>query len=318
MVIAGPTASGKSALALALARGLAPRFRGEIVNADSLQLYVGMDIGSAKVPLEERQGIPHHLFDVRNPNEVFTAGEYSRLGRNLLEEIRTRHALPILVGGAGFYLKALFDGLAPGPTRDSSYREELMALEAREEGALHRALALVDSDAASRIHANDTNKLIRALEVIHNTQKPLSEMYSAPTEKLQNFRALWIGLEPEREALRARIAERTEHMFAQGLIDEVVRLRALGYGPEAKAMESVGYKQVQAYLEGTMTLAAAKDDITLRTRQYAKRQLTWFRKETASRPIHWLKGFGHEAAIQAQAESLSKQFLGDPIENSFR
>lgn len=318
VVIAGPTASGKSALAMALARGLAPRFQGEIVNADSLQLYVGMDIGSAKVPLEERQGIPHHFFDVRNPDEVFTAGEYSRLGRKLLEDIRARHALPILVGGAGFYLKALFDGLAPGPARDSAYREELAAMESREEGALHRALALVDPDAASRIHANDTNKLIRALEVIHNTQKPLSEIYSAPTEKLQNFRALWIGLEPEREALRARILERTEHMFAQGLVDEVVRLRALGYGPEAKAMESVGYKQVQAYLEGTMTLAEAMDDITLRTRQYAKRQLTWFRKETESRPIHWLKGFGHDAAIQAQAESLSQQFLRDPIENSFR
>jgi tRNA dimethylallyltransferase len=321
VVIAGPTASGKSALALELAQWLKRQetgWRGEIVNADSLQLYVGMDIGSAKVQLEERQGIPHHLFDVRNPNEVFTAGEYSRLGRKLLEEIRARHALPILVGGAGFYLKALFDGLAPAPTRDSAYREELNEMEAREAGALHRALALVDPEAAGRIHANDINKLIRALEVIHNTRKPLSEMQSAATEKLENFRALWIGLEPEREALRARIAERTEHMFAEGLVDEVVRLRALGYGPEAKAMESVGYKQVQAYLDGAMTLEEAKEDITLRTRQYAKRQLTWFRKETESRPIHWLKGFGHEAAIQAQAESLLKQFLSDPIENSFR
>lgn len=321
VVIAGPTASGKSALALALAQRVKqqfPEWPGEIVNADSLQLYVGMDIGSAKVPLEERQGIPHHLFDVRNPDEVFTAGEYSRLGRKLLEEIRARHALPILVGGAGFYLKALFDGLAPGPARDLIYREHLTALEGREPGALHRALVEADPSAAARIHANDTNKLIRALEVIHNTQRPLSEMQSAPTEKLQNFRALWMGLEPEREALRARIGERTEHMFAEGLVDEVVRLRALGYGPGAKAMESVGYKQVQAHLEGAMTLGEAKEDITLRTRQYAKRQLTWFRKETESRPIHWLKGFGHDAAIQAQAESLLQQFLRDPIENSFR
>jgi tRNA dimethylallyltransferase len=320
-VIAGPTASGKSALAAALAEWLArefPEWPAEIVNADSLQLYRGMDIGSAKPSLDERQRFPHHLFDVRNPNEVFTAGEYSRLGRDLLSEIRARHALPMLVGGAGFYLRALFDGLAPGPGRDHEYRERLAAIEERRTGALHRALRRVDPAAAARIHGNDSHKLIRALEVIHDTQRPLTVAHQAQAEKLQGFCCLWIGLEPEREALRARIADRTEHMFAQGLVEEVVRLRTFGYGPEAKAMESVGYTQVQAYLDGTMTLEEAKSDITLRTRQYAKRQLTWFRKETDTRPIHWLKGFGHEEAIQAQAQSLLKHFLTDSIKKTSR
>jgi tRNA dimethylallyltransferase len=318
-VIAGPTASGKSALAAALARWLAeqfPEWPAEIVNADSLQLYRGMDVGSAKPTLDERQEFPHHFFDVRNPDEVFTAGDYSRLGRELLSQIRARHSLPMLVGGAGFYLKALFDGLAPGPGRDEAYRHRLLALEKRRGGALHRALRRVDAAAAARIHRHDGNKLMRALEVIHNTQKPLTVVHQAELEKLQGFAFLWIGLEPEREALRARIADRTERMFAQGLVEEVVRLRTLGYGPEAKAMESVGYKQVQAHLAGTMTLDEARSDVTLRTRQYAKRQLTWFRKETATRPIHWLKGFGHEEAIQAQAKSLLKQFLTDPIKKT--
>ncbi len=320
-VIAGPTASGKSALAAELAQWLArehPEWPVEIINADSLQLYRGMDIGSAKPSLQERQEFPHHFFDVRNPDEVFTAGDYSRLGRELLSQIRARHAFPMLVGGAGFYLRALFDGLAPGPGRDDEYRQRLAALEERRGGALHRALRRLDPSAAARIHAHDGNKLIRALEVIHNTQTPLSVVHQTETQKLQGFACLWIALDPEREALRSRIAERTEHMFAQGLLEEVVRLRTLGYGPEAKAMESVGYKQIQAYLSGTMTLEEAKSDITLRTRQYAKRQLTWFRKETETRPIHWLKGFGHEAAIQAQAKSLLKQFLTDPIEKTSR
>lgn len=321
VVIAGPTASGKSALAIHLAQWLpqhCPGFRGEIVNADSLQLYRGMDIGSAKVTLEEQQGIPHHLFDVRNPDEVFTAGDYSRMGRSLLGEIRARHALPILVGGAGFYLKALFDGLAPAPGRDGDYRARLVALEGRRPGALHRALRLLDRAAAQRIHAHDTNKLIRALEVIHKTRVSLSQVQAAAPEPLQGFRALWIVLAPERESLRARIAQRTEGMFAAGLIQEVTRLRAAGYGPEAKAMESVGYKQVQAYLEGATSLENAKLDITLRTSQYAKRQLTWFRKEAKSRPLHWMPGFGHDSALQAQAESLLKQFLTQPVENFSR
>lgn len=320
-VIAGPTASGKSALALGLARWLKrqfPDWPGELVNADSLQIYRGMDIGSAKVSLEERQEFPHHLFDVRNPNEVFTAGDYSRMGRSLLEEIRARHALPILVGGAGFYLKALFDGLAPSPTRDEALRDRLTSLEGRHPGALHRALRLADALAAARIHANDTNKLIRALEVIHNTRSTLTNVHTVPTAKLEGFHSLWICLDPDREALRTRIAERTGHMFAQGLVAEVVRLREEGYGPQAKAMESVGYKQAQALLERTMTLDEAQSDITLRTRQYAKRQVTWFRKETNLRPIHWLKGFGHDPAIQAQAESLLKQFLTDLIKKTSR
>lgn len=313
-VVAGPTASGKSALALWLAKNCG----GEIVNADSLQIYRGMDIGSAKVQPAEREGIAHHLFDVRNPDEVFTAGEYSRLARTALSEIAARGAVPIVVGGAGFYLRALFDGLAPSPASHPGLRERFERAEARRPGMLHRALRRWDARAAERIHAKDLHKLIRALEVMYQARQPLSAVQSCDTEALTGFRSLWIGLEPNREMLRARIQRRTTQMFADGLVEEVQRLREAGYGPGAKAMESVGYKQVQAYLDGRMSLEMAQTEITLRTGQYAKRQLTWFRKETATRSIQWLRGFGHEPAIQAQAESLLKQLLTEPIEKIFR
>jgi tRNA dimethylallyltransferase len=302
LVIAGPTASGKSALAVHLARKL----RGEIVNCDSLQLYRGMDIGTAKPSMVEREIVPHHLYDVRDPDQVFTAGEYSRLARPVLAEIAQRRNLPIVTGGAGFYLRALLEGLFPGPTRSDSLRERLLQIEQKRPGMLHRLLNRWDITSASRIHANDVNKTVRALEVILTERQPLSEAYRKERGKLKGFGSLKIGLNPPRAELRARIARRTVAMFQQGLLDEVQNLSARGYGRDAKAMESVGYRQAHAVLNQELTIEQAIADTTLRTGQYAKRQLTWFRRDPE---FVWLEGFGEDSAVQAQAESALQQFL---------
>lgn len=306
LILAGPTASGKSALALHLAQ----QFGGEIVNCDSLQLYRGMDIGTAKPSLSERQIVPHHLFDVRNPNQVFTAGEYSRLARPVLSEISQRGRLPIVTGGAGFYLRALLDGLFPGPSREDALRGRLARIEDRRPGQLHRLLQRWDAPSAVRIHPHDRNKLIRALEVIQLARLPLSTAQQQARQPLEGFRILKLGLAPPRPALRARILARTRQMFAAGLVEEVRALAELGYSRDCKAMEAVGYRQAHAVLAGEMTIEEAIADTALRTAQYAKRQLTWFRRDTA---MVWLPGFGEESAVLSQAESLLINFLSGSI-----
>jgi tRNA dimethylallyltransferase len=306
LILAGPTASGKSALALRLAQ----RFRGEIVNCDSLQIYRGMDIGTAKPSLSERQIVPHHLFDVRNPNQVFTAGEYSRLARPLLLEISQRGHLPIVTGGAGFYLRALLEGLFPGPARENQLRERLARIEDRRPGQLHRLLERWDAPSAARIHPHDRNKLIRALEVIQLVRMPLSRAQQQARQPLAGFRILKLGLAPPRDALRERILHRTRQMFAAGLLDEVAALSTQGYGRDSKAMEAVGYRQAHAVLAGEMTVDEAIADTALRTAQYAKRQMTWFRRDLQ---ITWLTGFGEESAVLSQSESLLIEFLSGSI-----
>lgn len=302
VVLVGPTASGKSALGLHLAQ----KFEGEIVNGDSLQIYRGMDIGTAKPTLAERQTVPHYLFDVRDPNQVFTAGEYSRIARPVLHEIASRHHLPIVIGGAGFYLKALLEGLFPGPQRVDALRERLQTLEQRRAGSLHRILSCWDDASALRIHSSDVNKLIRALEIIIAERQPLVEAHRRERNRLEGFTVLKLGIHPERALLRGRIEQRTRKMFETGLLDEVAALRAQGYGPEAKAMESVGYRQAQAHLDQQMTLDEAISNTTIRTSQYAKRQMTWFRRDPE---VLWLKGFGDDPAVQALAESHLNNFL---------
>ncbi len=304
LVIAGPTASGKSALAIALGK----RYAGEIVNCDSLQIYRGMDIGTAKPSVVERQSLPHFLFDVRNPDQVFTAGEYSRVARPILREIAGRGHLPIVIGGAGFYLKALLEGLFPGPQRSETVRQRLNRMESRRAGSLHRVLTCWDAVSAQRIHANDTNKLIRALEVMLAERQTLVDSHRKQRNRLEGFRVLKLGLRPDRGLLRTRIDQRTRKMYSQGLIEEVRRLRNEGYGPDAKAMEAVGYKQANAVLDDHISLEAAIAETTLRTAQYAKRQMTWFKRDSE---IVWLDGFGDDPAVQSLAQSrLDELFTG--------
>lgn len=300
IVVAGPTGSGKSDLALALAR----EFGGEIVNCDSLQLYRGMNVGTAKTPAAERGGIVHHLLDILEPDQVFNAGDYAALARPLLREIAERGILPIVVGGTGFYLRALLDGLAEGPKRDDALREDLTRRERRRTGALHRILKRLDGEVAARIHANDHNKLIRAIEICLLSRRPATEVFAAGREPLEGFRTLKLVLDPPRAELHARIAARTRAMFDGGLVEEVQGLLNSGVPKGAKAFESIGYKQALEVLNGAISREQAIELTTIATRQYAKRQWTWFRREGN---IHWLNGFGGEAGVLAQAGALIRE-----------
>ena len=301
VVVAGPTGSGKSDLAIALAE----TFQGEIVNCDSLQLYRHLNIGTAKTPDSERRGIPHHLFDIVNPDEVFTAGDYSRLARATVKEIAGRGKLPIVVGGTGFYLRALLDGLFPGPVRNAGLRARLM----RRPGSLHKLLHRFDPPAAARIHANDTNKLIRALEVCLLARIPISALHAQSTEPLAGFRILKLGLDPPRAALVERLNHRCIEMFEAGLADEVRQVVARGFASGSKAFESIGYREAILYIGGVLTLDEAVAATQTSTRRYAKRQRTWFRREEG---ILWLEGFGNLSKTIETANGLVQNFLQIP------
>jgi tRNA dimethylallyltransferase len=302
VAVLGPTGSGKSELALRLAT----EFGGEIVNCDSLQVYRHFDIGTAKLPPGERRGIPHHLIDVLNPDELFTAGEYARVAAGVVEEISARGRLPVLAGGTGFYLRALLDGLFPGPARDQALRDRLAAREARRPGSLHRLLARFDPATARKIHPHDLPKVTRALEICLVARRPASELFREGRAGLRGYRSLKLGLWPGRDALYDRVNLRCEKMFDAGLVDEVRRILALGYSPEVKPFESVGYKQALQLVRGELTQREAVFYAQRNTRNYAKRQLTWFRKESG---MVWLKGFGDEEEVWEQARERSKQFL---------
>ncbi len=272
----GPTASGKSDLAL----DLAERLNGEIVNYDSVQVYRGFDIGSAKLPPGERRGIPHHLIDILDPGEPFSAGEYARRARSALVEIRKRGRTPVLVGGTGFYLRALLDGLFEGPGRDEELRKRL-ARSAGRHGSdyLHRLLTRLDSRSAARIHPNDEPKLMRALEVCFLEGEPMSKAFERGLRPLAGFRVVRLGLDPPREALYQRINRRAEAMFERGLPEEVRALLAAGAPRAAWAFGALGYRQALALLEGTLSVDEAVEETARKTRNYAKRQLTWFRRQ---------------------------------------
>ena len=300
VVVAGPTGSGKSDLAIALAE----TFPGEIVNCDSLQLYRYLNIGTAKTPEAERRGVPHHLFDIVLPEEVFTAGDYSRLARAVVKEIAGRGKLPIVAGGTGFYLRALLNGLFPGPGRNDDLRARLL----RRPGSLHKLLHRFDPPAAARIHANDTKKLIRALEVCLLARRPISSLHAQGTEPLTGFRILKIGLDPPRAELLERLNHRCTKMFEAGLADEVQQVIALGYPPTAKAFESIGYREAILYLAGEFTPDEAIAATQVATRQYAKRQRTWFRREPG---ILWLEGFGNSTQTIETANCFVQSFLNN-------
>ena len=299
VLLLGPTGSGKTALSLELGE----RFGGEIVSCDSVAVYRGMDLGTAKPTKEERARLPHHLIDVADPNQPFTAGEYSRRARAALREIASRGHLPIVTGGTGLYLRALTDGLFAGPARQQELRDRLQRSRKKYgEGWLHRLLLRLDPASAARIHANDVSKLIRAIEVCLAARKPLSQVMAR--DPLTGFRLLRIGLNPPRQELYARLNQRAAEMFAAGLVEETRGLLDR-FGP-VKALDSLGYRQALAVLAGTLSAEAATEAAQQGHRNYAKRQLTWFRREPE---VHWITGFGDEPEVLREANELVQSNL---------
>jgi tRNA dimethylallyltransferase len=275
IAIVGPTASGKTALALRLAE----RHGGEIVSCDSLSVYRGLDVGSAKPLAEERARVPHHLLDVVAPDADFSAAEYARLARAALRGITARGRLPIVAGGTGLYLKALLQGLFEGPSRDPDLRRRLEGIGARfGDARLHRLLVRVDAAAAARIPVRDRVRVVRALEVFARTGRPLSEHHRAGTAPLQGYEPFVVGLAPPREALRAAIERRTDEMIARGLVEEVAALLR-HHGADLRPLQAIGYRQAVAVVKGEVSLEEARRDIVHATLRFAKRQMTWFRHQ---------------------------------------
>jgi tRNA dimethylallyltransferase len=297
LAIIGPTASGKSALGVFLAK----EFIGEVVACDSTQLYRGFDVGTAKPTWTERASVPHHLLDILDPNEDSTAGGYRKRALKVLDDLRARSRLPVFTVGTGLYLRALLDGLADLPLRSEDLRARLRA-SAAEHGAghLHEMLVRLDAAAARQISAADEQKLIRAIEICLLAQKPLTEIHRAGTTPLSGWRVLKIGLRPEREALYQRIHNRTDAMLQAGWLAEVSGLMASALPENAKPFDFIGYRQLRSHLRREITLDAARAAIQQGTRQYAKRQLTWFRRE---QNVHWLEGFGDDRSNQTAARN---------------
>ena len=348
VVILGPTASGKSELALAVAE----RYDGEVINYDSVQVYRRFNVGTAKLSLTERRGIPHHLIDIVEPEELFTAGDYARRAREALSQIRASGRLPVLAGGTGFYLRALLEGLFEGPQRDEALRRRLeWRAEQKSAGYLHRVLRRLDAASAERIHPNDTPKLIRAIEVCLRARTPMSSLWQKGREALAGYNVLRLGLAPPRDALYERIRKRAENMFGGGLVDrsgeeftgdleisgskirlgtpkacatspgpsesatwdtplvdEVQGLLDEGISRRARAFGSLGYRQALDYVDGKLSLDQTIDMTTQLTRRFAKRQLTWFRREP---DVHWVDGFGDDPTLQQNVLGwLEKRLAG--------
>jgi len=296
IAIVGPTAAGKSALALRLAR----RHHGEIVSCDSLAVYRGLDIGSAKPTVAERGGVPHHLVDVVDPGDDFSAADYGRLGRRALREITARGRLPIVVGGTGLYLKALLHGLFAGPSRDPALRGRLEAIAERfGDARLHRLLSRVDPAAAARIPVRDRVRIVRALEVFRQTGRPISELHRGGSEPLEGYSVLVVGIAPERAALGAAVQRRTDEMLERGLVDEVRGLLARGYPSDLRPLQAIGYRQAVMVATGSASLEEARRDMVQATLRFAKRQMTWFRHQA---DVRW-------CADAAAAEALAAGWL---------
>jgi tRNA dimethylallyltransferase len=294
VVLLGPTASGKTALSLALAE----RFNGEVVNCDSVAVYRDFEIGTAKPTAAERARVPHHCVDIVSPEREYSAGEYQLDGRAAIANITARGKLPIVTGGTGLYLRALLEGLFDGPQRSEELRNRLRRSAVRHgAGWLARLLERLDPAAAGRIHANDTPKLIRAIEVSLETRRPITEAWREGAEPLTGYRILRLGLAPERTALYGRIDARAAAMFERGLVAETERLIAK-YGAERRIFGTLGYRQAKQLLAGELSEAQAIEAAQRGHRNYAKRQFTWFRREPE---VRWLTGFGDTPEIQQAA-----------------
>lgn len=279
LVIVGPTAVGKTALSLSLAR----EFQGEVISGDSMQVYRYMDIGTAKASQEERAVVPHHLIDQVDPDVPFSVEEFQQRAQEKIEEVQVRGHLPMLVGGTGLYIQSVTHGYRlPGVKEDPHFREELHQLADREGNeVLHQRLQSVDPEGAARLHPNDRRRVIRALEIFRVTGKPLTEVQ---TQTPPPYQMLWIGLTMPRDRLYERVNLRVDQMMAAGLLHEVEELRERGYHRGLVSMQALGYKELMGYLEGEFSLEKAVDQIKQRTRKFAKRQLSWFRRLSM---IHW-------------------------------
>ena len=284
IVVGGPTASGKSALAVALCR----RLRGEVVSCDSMQLYQGMDIGTATPTPEEMEGVPHHLLSVLQPGTPCSAAAYRNMALPVIEDIVSRGKIPVLCGGTGLYIDALTRPLGFSVQGDEALRRELEALP-RE--ALHRRLFQVDPESAARLHPNDRRRVVRALEVYQLTGIPLSRHMARDRGRSGDFSGVLFALDWPRPTLYARIDRRVEQMMEQGLVQEVQRLLAGGLKAGDTAMQAIGYKELAAYFAGEGDLSQAVSAIQQHTRHYAKRQLTWFRRDER---VHWLAAEGRK------------------------
>ncbi len=305
VVVTGPTASGKSAIAIELAR----RAGGEIVNADSMQVFRYMDIGTAKPTAEERLVVPHHLFDVVDPDERYSAGRFAREARAVALRIHARGRPVFLVGGTGLYIRAFLDGLVETGDADPGLRERLEAEQARAAGEgdparLHRRLTELDPEAAARIHPNDVRRTVRALEILDQAGRPASDVRADHAFEDRPFRVLHLAIDPGREELAERIDRRAEAMIEAGLLREVRALRERGYGPELRPMQAIGYRHIQPVVDGLDTLVNALEAMKVDTRRFARRQRTWLR---AVPGVHWHRP-DELAAISARVE----RFLAEP------
>ena len=303
VAVVGPTASGKSALGV----WLAEQFSGEVLACDSTQLYRGFDIGTAKPTFAERRAIPHHLIDALNPDDTATAGGYRERALAVLADLRVRQKLPVLTVGTGLYLRVLLEGLADVPQRSEELRERLReSAKEHSAGHLHRVLKRIDPETAVKIAAADEQKLIRAIEVCLLARRPVSEVHREGRTPLEGWRTIKIGLMPPREALYERIHARTETMLANGWVEEVRGLMQSGLSETAKPFDFIGYRELRAVLRKEMKLDGARSAIQQATRRYAKRQITWFRKEQG---VQWLEGCGDDVTIKHEAAKLLKENL---------
>lgn len=310
IAVVGPTASGKSDLALYLAEA----FDGEIVNYDSIQLFRLFNIGTAKPPESDRARVPHHLIDILDPHELFSAGDYQEMARRTLGEIRERGRVPILVGGTGLYLRAVIDGLFDGPKRSPRLRTRLHAT-ARVRGPdyVHAILRRLDPKTAARVAAPDLPKVIRAIEVRLETGRPLSSHLDVgPRRPNLEFAFHLVGLDPPREELNSRIGLRVRQMFEQGLVEEVQQILEQGISPDAAAFRAIGYRQVLETIDGIISTDEAIITTERDTRRYAKRQLTWFRKQHEPR---WFDGFGTDPEIQESVRRDVTDALGRRVQD---
>jgi tRNA dimethylallyltransferase len=296
LAVLGPTASGKSALGLALAE----RHDGEIINCDSTAVYRGFDIGTDKLPLEERRGIPHHLIDIADPTEVYTAAQFAKDAERVIRAVHARGRLPILVGGTGFYYRALVRGLFPGPAADAPMRARLDRIAARRgPERLHRLLQRVDPASAARIMPRDQKRLVRALEVYFTTGRALTEHFGETRSLIADCDVVSIALKLPAALTADRVARRVDQQFARGIVDEVRGLLARGVPPDARPFGGLVYRQVMEMLRGVRDEAATRALIVQENRRYARRQLIWFRKEPN---LIWFDGPGERSETRQHVE----------------